>query len=207
MGDTNIGAANIQKIRLLESSEPATPPSGYTYIWLGSNKKLHIKDDNGLVSELRTSISSYALIRDEKTQGTGGGTATSGAWQTRTFNTIVSDVDGICSLPGSNLIQLEPGTYQYAYRAPAFDVNANACRLYNTTASAVVPSSESMSTLASGGGDGNTVSMGFGIFTLSVQSTIRLEHRVTTTVATNGFGYPANFQTEVYSVIEFWKVG
>ena len=39
-----------------------------------------------------------AIIADQKSNGTDGGTATNGAWRTRDLNTEISDTDGICLL-------------------------------------------------------------------------------------------------------------
>ena len=46
-------------------------------------------------------IPSIAIIEDQKSAGTAGGTFTSGAWRTRDLNTEVSDPDGIVSTQSS----------------------------------------------------------------------------------------------------------
>ena len=77
-------------------------------------------------------FASYAIIGDQKSAGTEGGTFTSGAWQTRDLNTEISDPDGIISI-SSNQFTLAAGTYLVNASAPAHKVNGHQIRLYNTT--------------------------------------------------------------------------
>jgi hypothetical protein len=52
------------------------------------------------------------------------------------------------------------------------------------------------------GGD----SIGSAVFTIAGTKVFELRHRCGTTIATNGFGFPGGFGTEVYSEIWGWKV-
>lgn len=150
--------------------------------------------------------SGYVLVREEQPAGTNGGTFTAGAWQTRTINTEVFDSDGICTLPGSNVIRLLAGTYEYRISAPASFVSGHKCRLYDVTAGAVVVGS-SGTTEAANVDPTNTRSFDSGRFTISSSNDFRVEHRAKVTKATDGFGYPSNFgEVEVYTVAEFWRV-
>ncbi len=51
------------------------------------------------------------VVVDEKAANTSGGTFTSGAWQTRTLNTLTVNDDGIASL-SDDQITLPAGTYE-----------------------------------------------------------------------------------------------
>ena len=55
-------------------------------------------------------FTSYALLCEEQTHHTEGGTATSGSWFAREINTEIADPDGIVSL-SSNQFTLQAGNY------------------------------------------------------------------------------------------------
>ena len=147
----------------------------------------------------------YLEYLDEKAAGTDGGGFTSGAWQTRTLNTEKFDTGNHGSL-ASNQITLAAGTYEADITCPAGVVADHQARLYNITdaATALVGTSEYT-------GTGNTTytrSRVTGRFTIGSSKVFEVQHRCTTTKATDGFGNAANFgEVEVYTVARFWKVG
>ena len=147
----------------------------------------------------------YLHIRDEKAANTSGGTFTSGAWQTRTLNTEVTDEIG--STLSSNEFTLPAGTYYIRALAPAFQCGRHKARLYNVTDTAVtlVGTSEYSSDTASYTQSSSRVE---GRFTIAAQKTFRIEHRCAVSKATQGLGVESNLdsQTEVYTVVEVWKV-
>lgn len=152
---------------------------------------------------------SYVLVQDEKAQNTDGGTATSGAWETRTLNTEVSDPDGVCSL-ASNQITLEAGTYECVISAPTWRTGRHQIRLQNVTDSTTVltGTTEYSSNIDSAGSFGPmTRSIIVGRFTIAASKALEVQHRVETTRATNGYGVAANFTTEVYTVAQFTRIG
>jgi len=151
---------------------------------------------------------SYVLVRDEKTQNTDGGTATSGSFQTRTLNTESSDADGVCSL-SSNKITLAAGTYECVISTPAWRVGRHQARLQNVTdaSTVLVGTTEYASNLDASGSFGPmTRSLIIGRFTIAASKELEVQHRVETTKTNNGFGVGCNFTTEVYTVAEFRKV-
>lgn len=75
---------------------------------------------------------SVAYLRDVKTSGTAGGTFTSGAWQTRTLNTIDDPLAFISSLT-SNQFTLVAGRYVIDGTATAFQVNGHQTKIRNIT--------------------------------------------------------------------------
>lgn len=145
--------------------------------------------------------SDYILIRDEKTQGTDGGTFTSGAWQTRDLNTEVEDTGGDASV-ASNQITLEAGTYRCLISCPAFSVECHQARLYNITDSAVLVLGTSEETSS---GSIQTRSFIAGRFTLAAQKVLEVQHQCESTDAGDGFGRAGNWTTEIYTVVELWK--
>lgn len=145
----------------------------------------------------------YALIQDQKAQNTAGGTFTSGAWRTRTLNTEVQDVSGIVSI-SANQMTLGAGTYRVRIKAPGAGVNWHQARLQNITDGATVLLGTSEE--AGGAPTGVTTSSWVvGQFTLAGTKALEVQHWCTLTIATQGFGTPANITTEVYTVVEIWK--
>ena len=144
-------------------------------------------------------FSSYAIIADQKTQGTGGGTFTLGAWRTRDLNTEIADPDGIVSI-ATNQFTLAAGTYLIKWTAPSWYSQHNQTRLYNVTdaaETAVGISLYAYNTVSSSAGSVRTTIAGSKAFTI--------EHRSSATYATNGFGAYANFGTEQYTTVEIFK--
>ena len=145
----------------------------------------------------------YILIRDEKVSGTDGGTFTSGAWRTRTLNTLVVNLGGFASL-AANQITLAAGTYRVKSRAPAYQVDPHKIRLRNITDSVnTVIGSTEMCSSAHPVGNRSFLD---GRFIIASSKVFELQHRCITTKVTTGFGFSSGFgDIEVYSVIEFWK--
>jgi hypothetical protein len=138
------------------------------------------------------------IIQDQKAQNTAGGGFTSGAFQTRTLNTVVRNTIAGASL-SANQFTLPAGTYVIRWSCPANLVNAHQSRLQNMTdsTSTVGSSAVSNSTVTSSG-----LSEGIAVLTLSTSKTFEIQHRCGTTRATDGFGVPANFTTELYTRVE-----
>lgn len=151
--------------------------------------------------------SNYLQYRDQKAQNTAGGTFTSGAWQTRDLTTEVSDVGGFGAL-SSNQITLAAGTYLIRASAPGWKVNRHQLRLQNVTDASTVLIGQGTYTFDNGAGDGSqSLATLQGLFTIAASKALELQHQCQTTVATKGFGVEANFTTEVYAVVELWKIG
>ena len=145
-------------------------------------------------------------VQDQKSSGTAGGGFTSGSFQTRTLNTKV--VDEIGSTLASNQFTLPAGTYWVAWSAPASLVDAHKTKLRNVTDGTDTLLGQNAYSAAGGGTVTMTHSFGFGRFTIVATKTFELQHRGTTTKATDGFGLSAGFSvTEIYSDIRIWKIG
>lgn len=150
------------------------------------------------------------FLKDVKASGTVGGTATSGAYQTRTLNTQEGDTS-FCTL-SSNQFTLSAGTYEIYASAPAgCDTGillAHKAKIRNITDSSdtIVCSSE----VADANTSGVVIqsrSIGLGTITLTASKTFELQHRVNTTFASTGFGRPSTFgENEVYSIVKISKL-
>jgi hypothetical protein len=150
----------------------------------------------------------YVLIQDQKAQNTDGGTFTSGAFQARTLNTIVSDSAGIASL-ATNQVTLPPGTYRVRIQCPACGTLRHQARLQNITdaTTLLIGSSEFNQKDSASNLIAVTHSVITGRITLTGTKVLEVQHRCQTTQATNGLGIAANFGTEVYTSVEVWKEG
>lgn len=144
-------------------------------------------------------------VRDEKTDGTQGGTATSGAWRTRDLNTTLTNEILGASL-ASNQISLPAGTYYIEARAPAFRTNGHKARLQNVTDTTTILLGSNA--LSSGGADNQSDSWVVGRFTLAAAKTLELQHQVESTQSSAGFGDNDGFAgvVEVYSDVRIWKL-
>lgn len=84
---------------------------------------------------------STAILEDQKTSGTSGGTSVSGAWTTRTLNTEASDSSGIVTL-SANAFTPVAGTYNVTASAPFWATDMTRIRLRNSTAGTTVACSQ-----------------------------------------------------------------
>lgn len=155
-------------------------------------------------------LGAYVAYNYNLTFGGGDeGTFTAGSWQTRLFNTEVSDEFGLGSL-SSNQITLAEGTYRVRWACPAYDVGINKTRLQNVTDGTTVDVlGRSTYGNASATVEEWSISMGEGEFTIGASKALELQHQCTTTSSTtagNGVVSGFNGGNEVFSTIEFWRV-
>ncbi len=170
--------------------------SGTANIVLASDGKVSIAATNGF-------FQSHAVVLDQKSQSTDGGTFTQDAWQTRDLNTEGYDPDGIVSV-ASNKFTLAAGNYLIKWSAPAYKADKNATRLYDVT------NSTAISPVGSAEHAGTTTaiqvrSTGAARVSPSGSTEYRIEHRCAATRADNGFGFATNLQAEVYTIVEIYK--
>lgn len=114
----------------------------------------------------------FLLYQDVKNSGTAPASIVQAAWRVREITTEVIDTGGFGSLPGSNIIQLQPGTYEVWAGAPIATAVAHGCRWFNNTSGAMVI--EGPHTLSG-------IAVLYGEFTITVVSDFRLEHWTNTT--------------------------
>jgi hypothetical protein len=157
----------------------------------------------GFATLSATPLPRTTTIKDVKAANTAGGTATSGSFQTRTLQTIEGDSSYLTL--SSNQFTLPAGKYTVKASAPAYQVGAHQARLQNITdASTTAYGSNSVSVVAGGT---QTDSLVRADFTLTVPKVFEIQHRVTTTAATNGYGLQVNFATsEIYTQVEITKI-
>lgn len=146
----------------------------------------------------------YACVREEQPLGTDGGTFTAGAWQARTLNTKQHDGQNIVAL-SANRMTLAAGTYICEIAAPAYNTNFVQARLQNVTDATTVLLGMSQ---YCGSVFGNGMLSGYvwGKFTIAAGKQLEVQQQCSTTSATYGFGVAAGFTTEIYTIVELWKV-
>jgi hypothetical protein len=145
-------------------------------------------------------FTSYAIIADQKTQNTHGGTFTNGAWRERDLQTELADPDSIVSI-SANQFTLGAGSYYFRWRALTHGAGGHQSRLYNVTDAASVAISESGKDYGGYGG----VSVGSARAVIAGTKAFSIEHQGINTVSTYGLGYAANITTEQYTTVEIYK--
>ena len=130
-------------------------------------------------------FASYAILVDQKTSGTNGGSFTSGDWRTRDLNTKIADPDGIVSI-SSNQFTLQAGSYLIKAHAPAYKVGRHQIALYDITASNYVEtgSSEYVDPTV----NASTTSFLTARFTCSGSNVYEIRHQCGQGFNTYGFG-------------------
>ena len=176
----------------------------------GSSGQAMVTDASGNLSFAnKGKFASYAVICDQKAQGTGGGTFTLGAWRTRDLNTEIADADGIVSI-SNNQFTLQAGTYLVNASAPARKVTTNQTALYNVTDSSYVQyGTVEIAHISYIGGSRSFISAKF---TISGAKAFEIRHFSSHTQATNGFG--TNFGSSdattaggvaIFTIVEIFK--
>jgi hypothetical protein len=158
-------------------------------------------DSSHLASGVGGMYASVAILADQKSASTQGGSITSGAWRTRDLNTEVSDVDGIVSI-SSNQFTLQAGTYTIDWACMAMETNNTCTRLYNTTDTSEAGKGFSYYTssadvvAAPHGGSCVTTIAGAKVFEVQMQGNTR---------ATYGMGHRIDFTTNTYCIVKILK--
>lgn len=139
-----------------------------------------------------------AIVQDEKTSGTDGGTPSAPAWNTRTLNTVDYD-------PGS-IITLSTNTFtsslacHITWSCPAYRANWHKTRLVRVSDSAVI----SLGTSDFAPSSDFTQNRTFGVSAIEAGVAYRIEHYFSQGVA-ESLGRPTSQGTEVYTTVSFWS--
>lgn len=160
----------------------------------------------GTVTSLANPVNSLmTILQDQKTNGSNGGSATGGAWNTRTLNTSVIDQIGV-SL-GSNQFTLPAGTYYVEISTPACQVNNHRCRLYNVTTSSTVLLGTSECAQNTNPSNMSNRSFIDAYFTSAASGTYRVDHWCNTSFATQGLGMNASSgDVEIFTNVKIIKI-
>lgn len=201
---TSLGAAAASDVSSLSSTVTTISTEQDTTDWqAGTSTTASVvspADAYAMVKALGKTGIPDAVIYDEKTTGTDGGTFTQDAWQTRTLNTEY-DPGSLVAL-SSNVFTPTKNGFVF-WMAPARRCGLHKSRLYNVTDTSV--SNVSLVGYAdTGTATSDSISFGWSLVTAAKQ--YRLEHYCATTRDTNGFGANAGFsEVERYATVFYWS--
>ena len=150
-------------------------------------------------------FSSYAIIADQKSQGTDGGASSGGTWHTRDLNTELSDPDGIVSI-SSNQFTLQAGSYFIEARAPSYQPTRHRLKLYQTSGSAadVAFGTNEFMSYGSGTAVQTTAFLSCRI-TISTATTYEIRHYIQNSKSGNGLGVAVSQGVELYCLVKIFK--
>lgn len=147
---------------------------------------------------------SVAILRDEKTTGTAGGSSSATTWNNRNLNTETYDPDSIVTI-SSNQFTPIAGDYEITVVASTYRSTAHRLRLYNVTTATSVD--EGMSLIASNADSSAGTATLFTKFTANGTDAYRIDHYTSVAQATNGLGFPtSDGSAEVYLEIVLRKL-
>ena len=154
------------------------------------------------LNDVLDNFQDIAIFNETQSSGTEGGTFTAGSFVKRTLNTtLVNNITG-CSI-ASSVITLTAGTYYFTGRAPAFNVLGHQLRVQNTTAATTTQLGTTMYVSNNNTG----IALVEGVVTISGSTNFELQHRCSSTVATNGLGAAQSFGSgEVYSQLQIRRI-
>jgi hypothetical protein len=183
---SNIGAAEIKQdiIDGLTGDSAPTASTDYVMVSVASTglRKTLIED---LPVSGSGAFVSCAVLRDEKSDGTNGGSASASTWNARDLQTEVSDPDSIVTISSNQFTPIS-GNYLIMVTAGGLSLNGMRLRLYNVTGTAAVEEGLNAGA-ASGASILNTASL-VSRFTANGTDAYRIEHYATSTKATDGLG-------------------
>lgn len=162
-----------------------------------------ILTNNGGDFTLNVGSPGYFYARDERASGTAGGTALAMTWVPRNISALVTN-----TIPGAillyNQVTLPAGTYYVKARSPAYIVSKHKARLRNVTDDATVfVGSSCYADTASGTQNDSFMT---GMFTITGEKTIEMQHFTELSRFTNGLGVPTSSgEIEIYAEIEITK--
>ena len=177
--------------------------SGETKVLRNDGTNVLDSDFTSVSDGLTTSNLLHA--QDQKPNGTGGGSSTSGT-SVRTINTIVTN-NIVGSSLSSNQIVLPAGDYWVEFSVPSYRSNQSRGYFYNATDGQneiVGKNSYSVSSV----GNGQVESVGEGLISIASSKTFELKQYITTSRATDGLGYAVSSgDVEIFTEVKLWKVG
>ncbi len=149
----------------------------------------------------------YILINEEKPKGTNAGTCGGTLWKQRIMNAKKYDYFSNVTVNPTGLMRFKAGTYSCTFYAPGLRVNRHQARLQNKTSNMTLIWGSNQFSIKSLAGS-LTQSTGKGLFTLTVDSDLAIEHNCPAGDVANNFelGAAANIApVEIYSMLECYR--
>lgn len=149
-------------------------------------------------------LNAYMLVYDQKDTGVDGGTSIAGNDHVRDLNTVVVNNIAGASL-SANKITLPAGTYKVHAMTGATDTVSQKATLFNVTDNIVQVHGQSQWAVNTEVATINSPI--FGYFTIAAAKEFQLRLWTSDGRLTNGLGIAVSRGPEIYSMIEFTKVG
>lgn len=162
-------------------------------------------DKTKMATGFTSGILPLAVVVDQKTAGTDGGTFTTGAWRTRTLNTEVCDNGSILDVTANQII-LDAGTYRVEASAPGQQCGSHQVRWYDATNSNTIAYGTTESS-PSGSAYQTRSHVAVEFIVASDDTAFELQHQCSTTKSGSGLGLNCNFGgAEVYAQVKIYKL-
>ncbi len=183
--------------------------SGLTSLAPGTSRNVMISDGTDWTARalaLADVPNLIAILRDDKTSGTNGGTSSNTTWNARDLNTELYDPGSIVSISSNQFTPIS-GDYEIWVFTPFLGgtgaASTGKCRLYNVTGAAVVE--EGMSVFAVINGLATAILNCK--FTANGSSAYRIDTYTSVGKTTNGLGtQTGDGSTEVYTMVQLRKI-
>ena len=144
----------------------------------------------------------YAILLDQKSEGTDAGTFTANQWQVRDLNTEYYDPDSIVTL-SNNIFVLNAGYYFIRFSATAHRVGTHKCVLFRESGTQTIFANGSSERLVTDGGSNRSE----GVWRGQISGTVNLQirHRCSDTRSNDGLGKASTADEELYTIVEIFK--
>jgi hypothetical protein len=139
-----------------------------------------------------------AVMEDQKSSGTGGGTPVATTWTTHVLNTEVRDPSGLVSISSDQFTPTVNGWVEWEIRS--YTVNSFGSRLQNITDGTTV----GMGMLGNGNSGPNSGATSAGGAAVVAGKAFAIQYYASVAVA-NGLGVALSQGTEVYARVKFWR--
>ena len=146
----------------------------------------------------------FAIIWDEKTTGTSGGSSVASTWTKRNLNNITTTAGSDISIASSQ-ITLVAGNYILSATSVGHRINNHMIRIRNVTDGTTI---QQGNTARSQSGDStSTEASVIGYISVAGTKVFEIQHNCVTTRAVDGFGNPAGIAgvVEIYSTVFITK--
>jgi len=189
----------------IDANGSETIDGALTYILYAQYQEVEIVSDGSNWQMTGIPMHLVAYIKDVRATTVAGGTFNSGAWQTRTLNTVSGD-SSIVSL-ATNQFTLGAGKYEIEISAPAYNCAAHKAKLVSDPSGTPVDEIIGSGMESTPGNFVSNRSTIIGEILITSSTTYEIQHRCTTTQATTGFGTATGYSvSEIYTQVKITKL-
>lgn len=142
------------------------------------------------------------VLQHQEASGTAGGAATAGSWEIRKLTTIVRDVASLITLNTTTMEFSSSVDMWIEWRLSCMSTRWTKTRLYNVTDAVEAALGDSYF-LSDANYDNVFIA---GEAAIAAGKNYRFETRVSANRATDGYGFPVSFGTEIYATVKMWRL-